>query len=346
MSKFPGLFTNPYSFLERQRRVCPPNAFFVGENGTLTAFPSGGKSHQSLSGCVRNVNVALGPTGLIVSESTDKIIRVWMMIGRPQLRKMEGHTSRIGSTALSPDGQLIVSGSDDRTVRIWSVTTGKQLHVLTGHSGFVDSVAFSPDGQLIVSGSEDKTVRIWSVATGKQLQKIDGHDAWVRSVAFSPDGQLIASGSYDNTARIWSVATGQQLHVLTGHNTWLSSIAFSLDGQLLISSGRDHTIRVWSVATGQQLRMIRESNKFTFTPDGRSIISISDRAHIYNLYTGQQIELPCAPNIMFKYSGDVIIDHFKILIDNISNFELALTLRWPCPHLYDPRVWRDVARFV
>ena len=42
---------------------------------------------------------------------------VWDMVSGQEKSKMEGHTNRVTSVAISPDGTTIVSGSWDETVR-------------------------------------------------------------------------------------------------------------------------------------------------------------------------------------------------------------------------------------
>ena len=75
----------------------------------------------------------------------------------------EGHSEKVWSVALSPNGSKIASGGVDNTVRVWEAATGKRVldGPLEGHNGTVWSVAWSPDGSKIASGSRDNTVRVW-----------------------------------------------------------------------------------------------------------------------------------------------------------------------------------------
>ncbi|HUT45541.1 MAG TPA: protein kinase, partial [Sedimentisphaerales bacterium] len=82
---------------------------------------------------------------------------------------LHGHTDRVYSVAISPDGKRIFSGSKDDTIKVWDAATGNELMTFRGHKSSVNSITFSPDAKRIVSGSTDKTIRIWDVATGDEL---------------------------------------------------------------------------------------------------------------------------------------------------------------------------------
>nr|MDJ0705393.1 NB-ARC domain-containing protein [Leptolyngbyaceae cyanobacterium MO_188.B28] len=52
----------------------------------------------------------------------------------PLIRTLSGHSDRVSSVAISPDGKQALSGSVDRTVKLWDLATGQALHTLSGHS--------------------------------------------------------------------------------------------------------------------------------------------------------------------------------------------------------------------
>ena len=79
------------------------------------------------------------------------------------IKTFKGHTSWVGSIAISPDNQKIASGSDDNTIKLWNLQSGKLLKTLKGHTSSVNSVAISPDNQKILSGSDDKTIHLWDL---------------------------------------------------------------------------------------------------------------------------------------------------------------------------------------
>lgn len=82
------------------------------------------------------------------------------------IHTLTGHSRRVESVAISPDGRMLASGSADQTVKLWNLQTGELLQTLKEDSsqailGGVWSVAISPDGQTLACGSNDHTIRIW-----------------------------------------------------------------------------------------------------------------------------------------------------------------------------------------
>ena len=126
-----------------------------------------------------------------------------------ELRRFDGHTDKVSSVALSPDGKTALSSSDDRTVRQWDLESGKMLRVFAGHEDYALSVAFLPDGGTAFSGGgglwdptkrfyfpgTDHALRLWDMESGKVLRRFEGHTAPVWSVALSADGSPIKNRS-------------------------------------------------------------------------------------------------------------------------------------------------------
>ncbi len=74
-----------------------------------------------------------------------------------------GHTGRMLTLAISPNGGILASGGYDQTIRLWDLATRKEIRQLYGHRAAVSALVFSPDGKRLASGGYDGTVRIWDV---------------------------------------------------------------------------------------------------------------------------------------------------------------------------------------
>ncbi|WP_413173039.1 WD40 repeat domain-containing protein [Anabaena azotica] len=167
---------------------------------------------------------------------------------------LTGHSGKVSSVAISPDGEVLVSGCADKTINIWNLQTGKLIRTLTGNSGAISSVAVSPDGQFLAVGSCEHpqgNVKVWNLKTGKLIHTLLGHQKPVNVVAISPDGTVLASGSHK--IKIWSLQKGERICTLW-HSSAVEAVAISADGTILASGSSDYKIRLWNPRTGDPLR--------------------------------------------------------------------------------------------
>ncbi|MCT7989947.1 protein kinase domain-containing protein [Laspinema olomoucense] len=219
---------------------------------------------------------AVSQDGKLLALGWNEAIYLWDLTTGQFLRQVHGHTNRVNSLALSPDGKFLASGSWDKTVRRWNTATGSELNRFSGQTTAVNSVALSPDGKFLASGSTD-SVRLWNAATGQELFKVSRNTSSVYSVALSPDGQFLASGNRDKTVRLWDTDTGEELRRLSGHTSFVNTVAFSPDGKFLASGSDDKTLRLWDPVTGRELHQLSghtdSVNSVAFSPDGKFLAS-------------------------------------------------------------------------
>jgi len=116
-----------------------------------------------------------------------------------------GHSARVLSFAISPDGRILVSGSLDTRIKVWNLETGKAIRTLEGHWGWVKSLIISRDGKTLISASY-KEIRIWNLATGEPIQVLNGHFNLINAIALSQDGQTLISGGEDGNIHIWRIS--------------------------------------------------------------------------------------------------------------------------------------------
>lgn len=212
-----------------------------------------------------------------------------------QILAITGHTDRIRSVAISPDGHRIATASFDNTARLWDAETGLQLMTLGDPGDHFIQIVFSRDGSRIATASYDKTARLWDAKTGQLVRDFRGHTDRLRSLAFSSDGRRLVTGSYDRTARIWDIATGKQLQVLSGHDEVVSGVGFSPDGTRIVSASYDKSVRIWDAATGRELkRLPGHTDRVTsaeFSPDGLRLVTASGdkSARIWEVSTGREL---------------------------------------------------------
>lgn len=186
--------------------------------------------------------------------------------------RLTGHSDRLYSIVVSPQGNLIATAATDNTVRLWTKKPlGWQLSKILNHDGWVVDVTISADGKTIASASGDRTVKLWN-AQGKLLNTLQ-HPQRVTSVAFKANNQVV-SGSEDGTIRVWQ--QGRIIQTLIGHTAAVEAIAISPNGNI-ISASEDRTLKIW-----QQGKVIKTLTGHTdavravaVTPVGNKIISAS-----------------------------------------------------------------------
>lgn len=77
----------------------------------------------------------MNPSGsLIVSGSTENVLRMWDPRSGEQIVKLKGHSDNVKALALSVDGSQIISGSSDGTIKLWNVGQQKCIETIQVHS--------------------------------------------------------------------------------------------------------------------------------------------------------------------------------------------------------------------
>ncbi|MEV6880072.1 hypothetical protein [Amycolatopsis sp. NPDC051128] len=210
------------------------------------------------------------------------------MFATPYSTRLTGHTGRINTVALRPDGQVLATASWDGTARLWDIHDPHHpvpLGVLTGHTGNVNNVAFSADGRTVATAGFDGTARVWDVTDPARPGAgvvVEHHEGKSYAVAFSPAGPLLATADVTGTLRLYDTADAalpRPLGELTGHTGYVNNLAFSADGRLLASASADKTARVWDVASRRPLGVAAGHtdvvHSVAFSPGGHTLATAS-----------------------------------------------------------------------
>ena len=123
------------------------------------------------------------------------------------IRTFKGHSDRINTIKMLPDGEHFisaagdprarrtVSGSYDHTLKLWNLETGTLIHTFEGHTDAVNEVAITRDGKRVVSVSQDHSLKLWNIDSGSLIATFYG-DAEISCVSVVND-ELFVAGSSD-----------------------------------------------------------------------------------------------------------------------------------------------------
>ena len=196
---------------------------------------------------------------------------------------LRGHTDKVTSISLSPDGHLIASASFDGTIRLWDTTTGKTMKELRIKKMPLFAVSFSPDGQCIAysyAANEDSSIYIWNLNSNCLQYVLKGHESVIRSISFSHDGSSLVTASNDGTVRIWDISHGECRKTLRDDGKFMLSAVFSPDDNCIAAASYDNYVRIWSAVSGKLICKLEGHTDIvtnvSFSPDGRMLASGSE----------------------------------------------------------------------
>ncbi|HZZ77807.1 MAG TPA: WD40 repeat domain-containing protein, partial [Gemmataceae bacterium] len=206
----------------------------------------------------------------------------------------------------TPDNKHVICSYRD-TLELRELATGKLVRKY-GPKGHGSSIAVSPDGKLLaaqVADGFETATRLWEVDTGRALKAFAGPGAWTR-LQFTPDGkQLLSfsrlpdrgklgepigfSSSGPASCRVWDVESRKLLHE-RAFEALDGEIAFRPDGRnIAVQQENDRDkIEILNLASARTQVIIKaKASHFCFSPDGKSILTLTDVIRQWNAATGR-----------------------------------------------------------
>lgn len=246
------------------------------------------------------IDIAFSPDGakIIATTYADEGIPI-ISVHSGQIIKflsVESTFGNIGAITFSPNGKLIAGGSKTRSaIMVWNSETDEIFNFKKNNSTDLNSLAFNHDSSKLVSSyqlssihsqfTDHHFVTLWDINTRKVLNNFGSHHSGMRAVTFSPDGKTIASSSGDGAIRFWKVETPETSAIADGPFTFSpdsQKLAYNINNKIQLRDA--YTGRIKAELSGHtgllatdDHGIIPGGNAAIYSPDGKTIVAVSDR---------------------------------------------------------------------
>jgi WD40 repeat protein len=249
---------------------------------------------------------------MIVSGGDSGDLKLWDAAAGQFLGSLLGHTQKVWSISVSPDGSTLATASSDGTVKHWDARPARPeraLPPLTDREYGTMDFAFAPDGQTAIVARA--IGREWFSATHGRLGYLVGADLEVMGFdaitgatrfhrvlatkvrAYRPhirsEGALVFLNSPENESTVWEVATGKRLNTI-GQFEWLPE---ARDRGLIVKRRMGGQIELVDDATGEARLVLKggESwNCVASSPNGKlAALRRAAELAIWDLSTNQVV---------------------------------------------------------
>ena len=224
-------------------------------------------------------------TGMFVSSSFEKVIKVWDT-NRAAPAVSFKVAEKILSLALpcaAARHVLIAAGGADRNIYICDMRTGSKVQTLAGHRDAVLCLAWSPGEEFVLaSGGREGQICLWDIRKAKScialMQRYDGpggaagastaHEGGVRGLLYVHHGRDLVSSGCDGRVCLWNTHTCSSLVVNFGSfvrprraqggqaGYLCLPMAASRDGTVLYHP-RGKDVAVCSLGTGRRISNLK-----------------------------------------------------------------------------------------
>ncbi|KAG8233117.1 hypothetical protein J437_LFUL012543, partial [Ladona fulva] len=167
-------------------------------------------STSALSGNKDSIySLAMNPSGtVIVSGSTEKVLRVWDPRTCTKLMKLKGHTDNVKALVLNWDGTQCLSGSSDGTIKLWSLGQQRCISTIRVHTeGSTDNF----DHVSLVSGGRDRRVWMTDVRNPERRVLVCEEAAPILRFALAPDTSTLWVATSNSTINGWPLPKREAL---------------------------------------------------------------------------------------------------------------------------------------
>lgn len=159
---------------------------------------------------VRDIAVSNNADHLLIGKSNGGVQHITFSSGR----RLEflGHSERINSVDLSPNGRFALTGGNDYMAYLWNTETAQIIHSFP-HPSRVTKVQLDPQGRYAFTADSQSMAQIWDIQTGQPVSRLQftARQQIFSAVRFSEDGRWLATGAPSRKLALWDVQSGEEL---------------------------------------------------------------------------------------------------------------------------------------
>ncbi|XP_066147035.1 WD repeat-containing protein 48 homolog [Euwallacea fornicatus] len=184
-------------------------SIYLWDINTLTALTASNNTvtTSSLVGSKESIySLAMNPPGsVIVSGSTEKVLRLWDPRTCVKLCKLKGHTETVKALVVSRDGSQCISGSCDGSIKVWNIGQQRCIQTILVHADSVWALLATENFTYVISGGRDKKVIMTDLKNIQNTILVCTEDAPILKMCFTADQQGIWVSTSNSTIRCWKL---------------------------------------------------------------------------------------------------------------------------------------------
>ncbi|SZF06245.1 unnamed protein product [Blumeria hordei] len=152
-------------------------------------------------------------SGMIMSTSDDRTVRLWDLPSNASVATFNGHTDyvRCGNILPGTMSNLIISGSYDGTVRIWDPRLQGKATMIFKHAAPVEEVISMSSGTHVIAAA-DNQISVLDIVAARPLHILKNHQKTVTSLCLSSKGTRLVSGGLDGHIKIYETSSWNIVH--------------------------------------------------------------------------------------------------------------------------------------
>lgn len=204
---------------------------------------------------IRDIAVSNKGLAILIGKSNGKVMYIEPQTGR----RLEflGHSEKINSVDLSPNGNYALTGGNDYVAYLWDTRTGQIVYTFR-HTSRVSTVLLDEYGRYaLTADSKDQSI-IWDLTTGLKTSELVYFERQKILTAgkFSRDGKYLLTGYPSLSLDLWDVVSGERVKQykvgIRPEATMPTAMVYGvdyLDEQQVISLSSSGYAEVWNLPT-------------------------------------------------------------------------------------------------